>query len=90
MRRLTRFESVPVDCLLGYPKFVSTISACTSVRTGLVPSIEQVTTEPLAPRGLPLSMYSEGLSTSAEHVFRGIEHFDKSLSSHLKDADLIS
>ena len=78
MRTLTLLESVPVDCLLGYPKFVRTTRACTSVSMGRVPSMEQVTTDPLDPSGLPLSMYSDGL-----------RNLCKAFISHLEDPDLI-
>ena len=39
-------------------------SACIYSSTGLVPSMEQATTEPEAFSGLPSSIYSEGLGTS--------------------------
>ena len=64
IRIFTLLKSIPTAVRLGNPKAVSLTSACSSRSIGLVPSIEQATTAPLAPIGLPESIYSEGLGTS--------------------------
>ncbi len=70
MRRFTRLKSVPAAVRRGTPKLLRHTRACTSRSMGRVPSIEQATTEPDAPSGLPLSIYSDGFSTSDSPSWR--------------------
>ena len=52
------------DFWFGKPKAVSQTRACISISSGLVPSIQQLTTEPPAFSGLPDSRNSEGFKPS--------------------------
>ena len=70
IRRFIRLKSMPVELLLGLLSPDLVTNAWISASMGLVPSIQQETTVPETPVGLPDSMNSEGFGTCTRPVER--------------------